>query len=480
MRSFRDPAGRLHFIGPHLVRQVRAEFAQSYRSLVMGDFFARLMASGELVRTTILDGPGASLTELARRYGCEAPEIDHGDLLLAHDVIPFVSFPVEWPGEMLQAAAALTLDLAEQGLAHGVGLKDATPYNVLFRGPRPVFIDVLSFEERDPCDPIWLAQAQFMRTFVLPLLAHSHLKLPLPALFLSRRDGVEPFDLYPMLSLFKRLTPPFLGKVSLPVWLSGRAETQGAEIYRPRRVQSADQASFVLGALFRGMRHDIEHAGCSGKPAASSWSDYCHTCTYDERSFGEKSSFVERFLAETRPSKVLDIGCNTGYFSRLAAAHGSQVVAIDRDQSVVGSLWRASRQEGLDILSLVVDFARPTPALGWNNAETPSFLERSRGAFDAVFMLALMHHLAVSDQIPLAEVLALAAQVTRRYLVIEYVAPDDPQFRRLTRGRDALYRYLDADFFEAAAAVSFRILRKIQIGNHGRCLYLMEKHDVRQ
>ena len=480
MRSFRDPAGRLHFIGPLLVRQVRAEFAGGFRALVSGDFFAGLMASGDLVGTTIFEGTGASLGELAKWHGCRAPEVAPDDLLLAHEVIPFVSFPAEWPAEMLQAAAALTLDLAERGLVHGIGLKDATPYNVLFRGPRPVFIDALSFEERDPCDPIWLAQAQFLRTFLLPLLAGSRLKLPLAGIFLSRRDGLEPHDLYRMLTPRRRLTPPFLAKVSLPVWISGKAEARGAAIYTPRRLSSADRARFVMGSQFRSLRRDLARAqGSAGTPpTAGSWSDYCRSCTYDEDSFNAKSSFVESFLAEARPASVLDVGCNTGHFSRLAAAHGSQVVAIDQDQAVVGSLWRAARREGLDILPLVIDFARPTPALGWRNAETPSFLERARGSFDAVFMLALLHHLTVSDLIPLGEVLAMAAQLTRRYLVVEYVAPDDPQFRRLSRGRDALFQHLSRDFFEATAAPLFRTLHSQETGNHGRRLYLMEKNDV--
>jgi len=478
MRSFRDPAGRLHFLGPHLVRQVRAEFAPGYRSLVLGECFAEFMASGDLVGTSLYPGGAGSLAELARRHGGGAPEIAHGDLLLSHEVIPFASFPAEWPAEMLQAAAALTLDLAGRGLAHGLGLKDATPYNVLFRGARPVFVDALSFEQRDPCDPIWLAQAQFLRTFLLPLLAHSRLKLPLPAFFLARRDGVEPADIYRMLGPRQRLTPPFLGRVSLPVWLSRRAEAKGAGIYRQRRFSSAEQARVGLGAQLKGLARDLRRALPAAAAQGSRWSDYCSSCSYDERSFAEKSSFVERFLADRRPARVLDAGCNTGHFSRLAAAHGAGVVAIDQDPAVVGQLWRQAHREGLDILPLVVDLARPTPALGWNNAENPSFLERSRGAFDAVFMLALMHHLVVTDQIPLAKVFDLAAQLTRRYLVIEYVAPEDPQFQRISRGRDALYRELSPGHFEATAATLFRIVEQVDTGNHGRRLYLMEKRQA--
>jgi SAM-dependent methyltransferase len=478
MRSIRDPAGRLYFIGSHLIRHIYAEYAPYYRELVLSDFFAELMASGKVVCTSLVENPDAFLDALDKEYDCKSLKFASGDLLLRHDVIPFVSYPSEWPSEMLQAAAELTLDLAEEGFTHGIGLKDATPYNVLFRGARPVFIDVLSFEERDPCDRIWLAQAQFIRTFFLPLLAASHLKLDLSALFVSRRDGVEPHDLYQMLGPLKRLTPAFIGKVSIPVWLSRMAEAQGPSIYKPHRGKSADQARFIIGSMFRGMRRDIKRAGRAVKPSTNSWSDYCRTCTYDERTFGEKSSFVERFLSEARPNRVLDVGCNTGHFSRMAATSGSHVVAIDQDQAVVGALWRTARQEGLDILPLVVNLARPTPALGWNNAETLSFVERSRGAFDAVFMLALIHHLLAGDQIPLPDIFALAARITRRYLLIEYVAPDDPQFRRISRGRDTLYKHLSIDFFEATAAVSFRILQKLETKNHGRCLYLMEKHDA--
>jgi SAM-dependent methyltransferase len=479
VRSFRDPAGRLHFLGTHLVRQVRAPFAPGFRSLLQGDFCTGLMASGDLVGTALFEGDADTLAQLAARQGCRAPEVPPGDLLLSHEVVPFASFPAEWPPEMLQAAAALTLKLAEAGLPHGIGLKDATPYNVLFRGARPVFIDFLSFEERDPCDPVWLAQAQFMRSFLLPLLAATRLRLPLASTYLSRRDGLEPADCYRMLTPRQRLTPPFLGKVSLPVWLSGRAEAQGDAIYRPRRLSSAEKARFVLGAQFRGLARDVGRALSAGTTAESTWSDYCRTCTYDEHTFAQKSSFVERFLAQARPGQVLDAGCNTGHFSRLAALQGARVVALDQDPAVVGSLWRAAHAEGLDILPLVVDLARPTPALGWNNAETPSFLERARGAFDAVFMLALMHHLVVGDQIPLPEVFALAAQLTRRHLVIEYVAPDDPQFKRISRGRDALYRGLTVEHFESVAAESFRILESSTTGNHGRRLYIMEKHHAR-
>jgi SAM-dependent methyltransferase len=463
-RSFRDPAGRLHFIGMEPVRQVYADFAADCRALVASSFFEELMQSGQVVRTRVLENQPGHFATVAKP----------GDLLLAHDAIPFPSFPAEWPSQMLHAAACLTLEVAQRALDHGLGLKDATPYNVLFKGARPVFVDVLSFEPRDPCDPVWLAQGQFLRTFLLPLLANTALKLPLSSVYLTRRDGIEPGELYGMLSPMKRIRSPFLGAVSLPVWLSGKAEARGAAMYKPRRLKSEAKARFVLSTQLGGLRKKVNRA--SGlKTAAGSWSDYCRTCTYDPHAFDLKSEFVGRFLQEARPGRVLDVGCNTGHFSRLAASKGCQVVAIDQDAAVVGSLWQQAHREKLDILPLVVDFARPTPALGWNNEETPSFLARARGHFDAVFMLALVHHLVVTDQIPLAEVMALAARVTSRHLVIEYVPPEDPQFKRLARGRDSLYRHLTREYFEATAAQFFRIQQSAQVDGQQRWLYVMEK-----
>ncbi|MCM0083729.1 class I SAM-dependent methyltransferase [Geomonas sp. Red32] len=465
-RSFRDPAGRLHFVGDSPVRQVYAEAADECRALVGGEFFQGMMKNGEVVRTRVLDKAPGELATVTRP----------GELILAHESIPFPSFPAEWCGEMLKAAALLTLEMAERGLARGVGLKDATPYNVLFKGSRPVFVDVLSFEKRDPLDPVWLAQGQFMRTFLLPLLAASHLGLPLSTLFLVRRDGMEPEQLYRMLGPLDRIRPRFLSPVSLPVWLSGRAEREAASVYRPRRSKSGEQAEFVLRTQLKGLRRQVERSW--RPPARSTWSDYETSCSYEKDAFDQKSSFVEEFLRRTRPGRVLDVGCNSGHFSRLAAEAGSEVVALDQDPVVVEALYRKSAERGMNILPLVVDVARPTPAAGWNNEETPSFLARARGRFDAVFMLALVHHLVVTGQIPLDEVLALAARITNRHLVIEYVPPEDPQFKRLTRGRDSLYRQLTREHFERTAAQHFTIRERTKVIDQERWLYVMEKNPL--
>ena len=151
------------------------------------------------------------------------------------------------------------------------------------------------------------------------------------------------------------------------------------------------------------------------------------------------------------------------------------MVAIDYDPVVVGEVWRQAREEDLDILPLVVNIARPTPSVGWRNTECPSFLKRARGSFGAVLMLGVIHHLMVSERIPLAEVISLAADLTTDVLVIEFVAPQDPMFRQITRGRDYLFTGLTRELFEEVCKAHFDLVRCERLGDTSRWLYLMRK-----
>lgn len=389
-----------------------------------------------------------------------------------HERIAFPSYPYEWPPEMVHAAGRLTMEFALDGLADGYGLKDATPYNVLFRGSEPVFVDVLSFEKRTPGTPLWKPYAQFVRTFLLPLLANQRWGLPMADIFYTHRDGLEPEMIYRWCGLTQRLLPPFIGLVSLPTWLASRG--QDVATHREHRLADAAKAEFVLTITLKRLIRAL--AGVKPKRNKhSTWSDYMTTHSYTDASFKAKEEFVRAALNEAQPHRVLDVGANTGHFSVLAAKCGAAVVAIDSDPNCAGEIWQRAREQALDILPLVVDFARPSPTLGWRNREYPSFLERACGGFDCVLMLAVLHHLLVSERVPLAEVLSLAAELTTGYLLIEFVAPEDAMFRRIARGRDHLHAGLDVAAFESACHRHFDIIRSIRLDGTCRWLYWLSK-----
>ena len=433
----------------------------------------KLITSGVLVGSRVLD-------ETETQQALANPELRSlfdarlGQIVVEHERIEFPSFPYEWTPEMLYTAGLLTLDLAQALLSEGLGLKDGTPYNVLFRGPEPVFIDVLSFERRESGDATWLPYAQFVRTILLPLLANKHYGLRLDQMLTTCRDGLEPEEVYRWTKPLERIRPPFFSLVSMPTWLGGKHNQDDTSIYRKKLLSDPDKARFILDSHFDRLRRTLRRLKpVEGK--SSSWSDYLSANNYTADHFAAKEGFVADAMTKFGPRSILDVGCNTGHFSAIAAKAGASVVALDYDPVVLGNVWRSARAEKLNILPLRVNITQPTPGTGFRNQECPSFLERARGKFDAVLMLAVIHHMLVTERVPVIDIIDLAAELTTDILIIEFISPQDSMFRRLTRGREELHKDLTHTMFEGICARRFEIVSKQHVEGATRWLYLLRK-----
>jgi hypothetical protein len=449
--TFRDPAGSLRIQDEHVLRTVNPHFAAETLRFLQSDLARRWTGEGHLIASQVLSA-----------------EKDQ-PLLLQHPRVFFPSYPWEWtPGQWV-AAAELTLELCRQLLPEGWILKDATPLNILFDGARPVFVDLLSIERRDPGSPLWLAYGQFARTFLLPLAAYKYLGWPLAAT-LNRRDGYEPVDLYPYLSSIKRWGAPLRSLVTLPYLLETRKRGTGAP---PKLRQEPQIAAAVLQRNLRAFGRTLHALEPTGRD--SRWSQYqADAGHYSGQDRQQKQEFVSRAMHLLRPDSVLDIGGNTGHYSRIAAGVGARVVAWDTDVASCDRSWREAKAAGLPILPLVADVARPTPATGWCNTESLTLLERARNRFDCVMMLGILHHLLLADQIPMADVAGLLASLTRRSSIVEWVPRTDVRYIDLCRGRDELYGHLDEDLFEREFTRYFTISAREELAN-GRVLFLFEK-----
>jgi len=471
--SFRDPAGCCHVFNHRVLRFVAAAALAEFEDFLQTAAANKFIAERKLVATRRLaENETAELRAVSELKPVFAA-LDVG-AVFEHGRISFASHPHEWSPEMLREAGRLTLDLARAALADGFGLKDATPHNILFRGHEPVFVDLLSFERRHPGDAIWKPYAQFVRTFLLPLLANRRWGLSLAEIFTTRRDGLQPEEIYRWCGPLEKFRPRTLSLVSIPTWLSRKADPDEQKIYQSQLLADPEKAQFILESLFNRLERQLR-ALAPAVRKNSTWSGYMTTHSYDDPAFAAKEKFVAEALAEFKPARVLDAGANTGHFSALAAQAGAAVVAADLDAACVGQIWRRAREKNLDILPLAVDLARPSPALGWRNREQPSFLERATGAFDGVLMLALIHHLLVTERIALEEILRLAAELTNQLLVIEFVEPEDAMFRRLTRGRDHLHVGLNAAVFERACTAHFEIVRSRALPGTQRRMYCLKR-----
>ena len=466
--TFRDPSGSLSFRGDSVDRVIEPDAEADLLAFLQGDLANALTAEGLLIGTAVAERSGGKLT-------------------LRHGRVPFIAYPWEWPAAMWQAAGDLTLHLCERLLAEGWILKDATPLNVLFHRGKPVFVDLPSVQRLHPSQPLWFAYAQFLRTFVFPLLAHARLGWDLRATQV-RRDGYEAGELAEAMPWTARLRPMIFGSVILPAMLERRSggprprqSTRQTDEHPPKEVDrrarpftgDEEQCRYILGRALAGLRKRLQAA--AGKRRESSWSGYSAALAhYPEADRLRKREFVRETLRAIGPRRVLDVGCNVGAYSAMAAEAGAEVVAIDTDEASLSELYRHNAGR-LDILPLHVDLARPTPSTGWANRETASFLDRAAGHFDTVMMLAVIHHMLLADQIPMRSIAELCGRLTTRDLILEWVPPSDPMFRALVRGRDALYAPIQECAMREAFAPLFTTVSEVKLEN-GRSLLHLRRH----
>lgn len=453
LSTFRDPQGRLFRDGNRILREIYSQHSQQVLAWLDSTPARRWMQQRRLVPTRILSGSDRPV-------------------LLEHERILFPSYPWEWaPGQWI-AAGQLALDLCEEALGSGYIIKDATPLNVLFSGSKPIFIDVLSFEERNPGNPLWIAQAQFVRTFLLPLASYRYLGWPLSAAQ-QRRDGYEPADIAPWLSFAQRWSNPLRSLVTLPLLLEKHFSEKAVDPKAYKGNMSEDICVMILRRTIGTMRKRLR--SLTPPVHRSRWSSYTRTAShYAAPDRAAKMGFVRSSLETTRPARVLDVGANTGIYSRIAAECGASVVAWDSDVSATELHFQAAHRDSLSVLPLVADFARPTPAVGWRNGECADLISRARGNFDCVMMLGVLHHLLIADQIPLAQVIDQLAEITTRWAIVEWIPREDSQFAGLCRGRDDLYTHLTLDHFTSLLGQRFRIRSSEHLSN-GRTLMLAER-----
>jgi hypothetical protein len=449
--SFRDPSGFVFVRDGVVHRQVQQSYRAEYDHLVGSGLYEDLAADGLLVRHREMP-LDAALSEGAYR-------------VLRPDPIPFLSYPYEWCFSQLRDAAKLTLELQRRALARGMSLKDASAYNVQFVGRHPVFLDTLSFERYQEGQP-WVAYRQFCQHFLAPLLLMSRVDIRLGHLLATHLDGI-PLDLASTL-LPRRtwLRPAWLTHLHLHAYTISRFSNRKV----PAAVASRGVSRRGLDGLLQHLSGAID--GLSWN-ARTEWDHYGESHGYVADALDAKRQGVREMIQEVAPGTVWDLGANTGSFSRIAAEAGAHVVSIDADAGAVERNYsdiRALEQDG--VLPLWIDLSNPSPSLGWGHAERISLQER--GPADLVLALALVHHLAISNNVPLPLIASWFAQLGYA-AVVEFVPKQDPQVGRLLMTRKDIFSAYDQEHFEAAFAQHFRILRRVKLTASGRILYLMQR-----
>lgn len=434
-----------------MLRQVNHEFREDYDAFMAGGLYDALIEAGLLI-----PHEEVSLEEAASETAYK---------VLAPREVPFISFPYEWCFGQLKDAALATLDCQRLALEHDMVLKDASAYNIQFPAGSAMMIDTLSFERRRNDDP-WIAYRQFCQHFLAPLALASYVDIRLLGLSARHIDGV-PLDLASRL-LPKRTRLRFGILIHLHLHAASQRKYSSASRHRARKPPRPVTRQQLLGIVDH-LKSTIRKL--DWRPAGTEWANYTGTTHYSASDRSEKERLVEAYLRATGAETVLDLGANTGVYSRVAARLGCRVISCDGDPAAVEKNYRAvTADDEKSVHPLFVDLANPSPALGWASRERPAWDERSRT--DAVLALALVHHLAIGNNVPLERIAELFRTLAPK-LIIEWVPKEDDRVQQLLASREDVFADYDRAGFERAFGCYFSIEKQESLGETERTLYLM-------
>ncbi len=451
--SFRDPSGFVFRQDGVLYRQVNRIYSEHYDRLMASGLYGRLADLGLLVSHEEVLSPSP-------------PAPAEAYLVLRPRTIEFISYPYEWSFSQLKDTALATLNVQQEALERGLTLKDASAFNIQFLQGKPVLIDTLSFETYEEDSP-WVAYKQFCQHFLAPLALTAYRDVRLMALSKNYIDGI-PLDLAAM--LLPRKSYLSLG-ISLHIHLHAKKQAS----YSDKVVNVAKQRVRKRGLL--GIIDNLEATirRLKWRPAGTEWADYYSETNYSDEATNRKKEIVSAFVREIQPQRVWDLGANTGLYSRIACDEGAEVVAFDIDPAAVERHYLLNAKQGIgSVLPLVLDLTNPSPAIGWHNQERESLLQR--GPADMILALALIHHLAISNNTPLASISKLFQQLGGS-LLIEFVPKEDPQVARLLATRRDVFPGYRQETFEEIFSRDFTILHKEKVADSQRTLYLMKNKN---
>ncbi|HLP00182.1 MAG TPA: hypothetical protein VK171_16415 [Fimbriimonas sp.] len=452
--SFRDPAGFIYEQDGVLYRQINAGHESAYLQLESSGLQLELDRAGLVVPFRSVDIRHAADSRAA--------------IIIEPKAIPLISYPYEWSFSQLKDAGLLTLEIMRRAVAYDMSLKDASAYNVQFIGCSPIFIDTLSFEKLPEGEP-WVAYKQFCQHFVAPLALMAHCDIRLGNLLRSNIDGI-PLDLAAKLLPSKtKFNPGLLTHIHL----HAKAQS-GPTGSQPERKPNFSKTSLL--ALIDSLKGTLN--SLTWKPTGTEWGDYYTDTNYSKESFQNKIDLVNEMLSQvkTNAKTCWDLGANDGTFSTLALRTGLRTTAWDIDPAAVEKAYltgKANKEERL--LPLLQDLSNPSSGIGWAGEERQSLSDR--GPADVALALALIHHLAIGNNLPLNMVSAYLSRLCR-WLIIEFVPKDDSQVQRMLVARKDIFKNYTATDFEAAFSQHFEQMAAKPIAGTKRTLYLFKNRSL--
>ena len=451
--SFRDPSGFLFYKNGTIYRQVNNIYKDSYDYLMNSGLYKALVDNQLLVSHREIDIP--------------SPEPKKVYKIIEPEPIPFISYPYEWCFSQLKDAALATFKIQKKAMDFGMSLKDCSAYNIQFKNGKPIFIDTLSFEKYKE-GQTWAAYRQACQHFIAPLALMSYKDIRLNQLFRIYVDGI-PLDLA---SLLLPSSTSFKASLFSHIHLHAKSQKHFADKTVNVGGRKMSRLSFL--GLMDSLESTIKKM--KWKASGTEWADYYEDTNYSPGALENKKRIVCEMLDKIDTKILWDLGSNIGMFSRIASDKGILTISFDIDTAAVEKNYLTSIQNSeTNILPLLLDLTNPSPGIGWENKERMSLVER--GPADTVLALALIHHLAISNNLPMGKI-AKFFNLICTSLIIEFIPKDDSQVQRLLSSRKDIFPDYTREAFENTFSKYFTVKSSQNIKDSKRTIFLMQKKEM--
>lgn len=482
--SFRDNSGFVFKHNGEIYRQINTVYKDEYDKFISCGLYEELIKKEMLIPHKEVSLPDINNEKL---YKCIKPE-----------QIDYISYPYEWCFSELKEAALLTLNIQKTALKYNMSLKDASAFNIQFKEGKPIFIDTLSFETYKENQP-WIAYGQFCRHFLAPLALMSYKDISLNKLLITNIDGI-PIELCcKLLPLRAKLKPTIFFHIVLHAISIKKNEIKGHKTNMNRgwgrffaqnrlkntcleNIDNESPCQEKLNPKFSklamtGLIDSLEDCIKDLKlpELKTEWGDYYTNTNYSKDAFTQKGDIITEFIKKLQPETVCDLGANRGDFSRtvINACPQTRCLSFDIDPAAVEENYKLVKQNReARILPLTLDLTNPTPAIGFANKERCSFTERF--TCDTVLALALIHHLAISNNLPFSNIAKYFSTIGKN-LIIEFVPKDDSKVQILLSTREDIFQNYTEECFENEFSNYYTIIEKRAITGSKRTIYLMER-----
>ena len=450
--SFRDPSGTVFYKNEEIYRQINLEYKENYEFLMDSGLYQKLVDLKLLISH---DEVSITPYDEKKSYKIIKPQ-----------TIPFISYPYEWSFSQLRQAALTTLEIQKIAINQGMILKDCSAYNIQFFEGNAILVDSLSFEKYEE-GQLWKGYKQFCEHFLAPLSLMSHKDIRLGQLLRIHLDGI-PLDLTSNLLPTKTKTS-FLLLSHIHAHAKSQKHYEDKDIKIKERKLGKNSLVGLVESLYTGIKK------MKWELKKTEWGAYYSDTNYSENAFLEKKKIIETLLEKIQPKEVWDLGGNVGIFSRLASNKNINTICFDIDPVAIEKNYlQVKENKDQKILPLLLDLTNPIPGIGWENKERASFM--NRGPTDTIFALALIHHLAIGNNLPLEKIAGFFHKICKN-LIIEFIPKEDSQVKRLLRTRKDIFALYDLEHFKENFGINFEFIESFNIPDSARTIHYLKRID---